>query len=451
MQHGRRRGWPARELHLEQVRQQRVVAVHLAPIVERGDEHVRPFERRQPLRRPGLLGQRVGERAGDGVDDGRREHEAEGVRLEGSQDLLGEVVEDMAVRTAEGGDELVTVLGGPHRQVGEIQAGGPPVGPLVERGHALGRQPETQRRVHQRGRLVGRELQVGRAEFHQLLSGPEPGDRQRRIGARRDGELDGRRAELDQAHDRLVAFVGVDDVVVVEDEHHAGRGRLQLGEERGCGIGFAGERSEPAGGLLTAGREPERRADVRPEHGRVVVLPIDRDPGERAGIDVGPVGQQRGLAEPGRRNHQGERRTGGDECPCQSRPTDGPIPQDRRMHLRCLEDGPPGGIPSGFVAHVGTRPRLRALERPLQPDDGRWHNVHHARPMDQPGPRTTRALGSAAARRAQGGVGDRSRANGRRTSVATALAHARGVRPGTAPASPTATARSASSSPTTRT
>ena len=99
-------------------------------------------------------------------------------------------------------------------------------------------------------------------------------------------------AELDQAHDRLVAFVGVDDVVVVEDEHHAGPGRLQLGEQRGCGIGFAGKRSEPDRGLLTAGREPERRADVRPEHSRVVVLAIDRDPGKRAGIDVGPVGQQ---------------------------------------------------------------------------------------------------------------------------------------------------------------
>ena len=117
----------------------------------------------------------------------------EGVRLEGRQDLLGEVVEDVAVRTAERGDELLTVLGGPHRQVGEIQPGGPPVGPLVERGHALGRQPETERRVHQRGRLLGRELQVGRPELRQLLGGPKPGDRQRRIGARRDGELHGRR------------------------------------------------------------------------------------------------------------------------------------------------------------------------------------------------------------------------------------------------------------------
>ena len=404
VQHGQATWLPPRELQLEQVRQQRVVAVHLAPIVERGDEHVRPFERGQPLRRPGLLGQRVRERAGDRVDDGRREHELERVRLEGRQDLLGEVVEDVAVRTAEGGDELFPVLGGPHRQVGEIQPGGPPVGPLVERGHAVGRQPEIQRRVHQHGRLLWRELQVGRPELHQLLSGTEPGDRQRRIGARRDGELHARRGELDHAHDRLVAFVGVDEVVVVEDEHHAGRGRLQFGEERGCGIGFAGERPEPIRSLLTFGRQPERRTDVRPEHGRVVVLPIDRDPGKGAGIDVRPVGQQRGLSEPGRRDHQGQRGPGSHERPCQSRPTDRSVAQDRLMQLRCLEDGPPGGLPSGFVAHAGTRPRLRALEAPkFSPTMGADTTYTTLVRMDQPGPRTTCALRSGSARRAARG------------------------------------------------
>ena len=126
VQDGQATWLPPRELQLEQVRQQRVVAVYLAPIVERGDEHVGPFERGQPLRRPGLLGQRVGERARDRVDDGRREHELERVRLEGRQDLLGEIVEDVAVRTAERGDELFPVLGGPHRQVGEIQPAGHP-------------------------------------------------------------------------------------------------------------------------------------------------------------------------------------------------------------------------------------------------------------------------------------------------------------------------------------
>ena len=138
----------------------------------------------------------------------------------------------------------------------------------------------------------GRELEISRSEFGQPLGRPKPGDRQRRIGTRRDGNLDARRGELDQAHDRLVAFVGVDDVVVVEDEHDAGPGRLQLGEQRGSGIGLAGKRSEPNRRRFTAGRQAERRADVRPEHGRVVVLAIDRDPGKGAGIDVGPVSQQ---------------------------------------------------------------------------------------------------------------------------------------------------------------
>ena len=169
-----------------------------------------------------------------------------------------------------------------------------------------------------------------------------------------------------------MAFVAFDDVIVVEDKHHAARGRLQLGEERSCGIGFAAERPKPVRSLLTSGCQPECRADVRPEHGRVVVLAIDRDPRKDAGIDVRPVGQQRSLAEPGRRNHQGQRGPGGNECPRESRPTNRSVAQDRWMQLRCLENGPPGGLPSGFVAHAGARPRLRALEAPkIQPDDGR--------------------------------------------------------------------------------
>ena len=191
-------------------------------------------------------------------------------------------------------------------------------------------------------------------------------------GARRDGKLDARRGALDQAHDRLVAFVGVDDVVVVEDEHHAGRGRLQLGEERGCGIGFAGERPEPIRSLLTAGRQPERRTDVRPEHGRVVVLPIDRDPGKGAGIDVRPVGQQRGLAEPGRRNHQ-ESARGGRRRASASVAPDGRF---RRAGPADAASSPEGRAPGrppvrfrGSCRHA--TPTSRARGPQIQPDDGR--------------------------------------------------------------------------------
>ena len=233
VQDGQAAGLPPRELHLEEIREQRVVAVDLAPIVEGGDEHVRPFKRGQPLRRSGLFGQGVGKRPGDRVDDRRREHELEGLRFEGRQHLLREVVEDVTIGATERRDELLAIGGGPHRQVGEIQPCRPPVGSLVERGHAPGRQAEAEGRIHQGGRLLGRELEISRPEFGQLLGCPKPGDRQRRIGTRRDGNLDARRGELDQAHDRLVAFVGVDDVVVVEDEHHAGPGRLQLREQRG--------------------------------------------------------------------------------------------------------------------------------------------------------------------------------------------------------------------------
>ena len=66
------------------------------------------------------------------------------------------------------------------------------------------------------------------------------------------------------------------------------------------------------------------------------------------------------------------------------------------MHLRCLKDGPRRGIRSGFVAHAGTRPRLRALEAPkFSPTMGADTTYTRLDAWTSPG-RTTRTLRSGA-------------------------------------------------------
>ena len=129
-------------------------------------------------------------------------------------------------------------------------------------------------------------------------------------------------------------------------------------------------------------------------------LPIDRDPGKGAGIDVRPVGQQRASSRTRAARPPGSARAG--------QPRASVLVARDELFRRAglvdaaslgLEDGPPGGLPAGFVAHAGARPRLRALEAPkFSPTMGARHNVHHARSLDQPGPRTTCALRSGSER-----------------------------------------------------
>ena len=103
----------------------------------------------------------------------------------------------------------------------------------------------------------------------------------------------------------------------------------------------AGSPPGPAG---RAGMQPpvardplERRGDVGPEHGLVVVLDIDGQPGERSRIEVRPVGQQGRLAEPGRRDEEREGRPLGDEQARQAGATHGFRPQPRGVQLRRLQ------------------------------------------------------------------------------------------------------------------
>ena len=97
------------ELDREELSEEVVIAIPLAPLVERGDEDIGALELGEPRRRAGLAGDRVREPAADRVDDRGRQHEPESVRVEGHEHLLGQVVDDVPVRCTEGLDEPAPV------------------------------------------------------------------------------------------------------------------------------------------------------------------------------------------------------------------------------------------------------------------------------------------------------------------------------------------------------
>jgi hypothetical protein len=97
--------------------------------------------------------------------------------------------------------------------------------------------------------------------------------------------------------------MGLDQVVIVEGEHElTWTGRKLV--YQGCNHSIEGrlcQRVKQREDLLTSPfvHPINRRDDIAPEAHRVVVVPIQREPGDRSFAAPGPTGKQHGLAEPG--------------------------------------------------------------------------------------------------------------------------------------------------------
>ena len=115
-------GIPAGQPGAQCVREEMVVAVPPALVVERDDEHVPALEHLQHLLTVGATGQGIAESARHLIEHRGIEQElADLVRL-AAQDLLNEIVQDEPVASREGLDEPSDVAGpvgrgmGPGRQ-----------------------------------------------------------------------------------------------------------------------------------------------------------------------------------------------------------------------------------------------------------------------------------------------------------------------------------------------
>ena len=85
--------------------------------------------------------------------------------------------------------------------------------------HAVGRQVQPGRRPQQRGGLLDGEAKVPLAELAELAAGAQPGERQRRVGAAGQHQPQLRRRPFQQQREVAVDRRGVDQVIVVQDQH----------------------------------------------------------------------------------------------------------------------------------------------------------------------------------------------------------------------------------------
>ena len=147
-------------------------------------------------------------------------------------DLLDEVVGHRTLITGEVGEEAIPVGGLGHRQRGQSQARRPPAGTRVQ--HLdLPRGELNARPGEQRGRLRQREAHPRGAQLPQPARQTQPRQRQRRVEAAGQDELNPGRAV---PHEDLEAVqgVGVDQFVhVVEDQPDRPGQPLQRNPELG--------------------------------------------------------------------------------------------------------------------------------------------------------------------------------------------------------------------------
>ena len=204
------------------------------------------------------------------------------------EDLVDEVVDDEPVIAREPGDERGRVVSTLERKGGELESGDPTLGAPPERVEVSLVEAETGAVVEVRRRLVAREAQVCGAQLEQVAPSSERGEGPGRIGPAGHDEVHLVREVLHEEAHRLVDLDRLDHVVVVQ--HHrqvaveAGevvqQGRDDLLECSGCSEQRVGRRYSDAGCSPFSCRD-----DVRPEHRRVAVSGIERQP-RGAGYDT---------------------------------------------------------------------------------------------------------------------------------------------------------------------
>jgi hypothetical protein len=132
--------------------------------------------------------------------------------------FLSQVVQHVPVAAAERGHEPGRIGVPSQRQRRELQSGSPSLGARRQHRHRLWGQVAAGGLAQQRCRLVCAEPQVTGTQLRQLPVGPQPGQRQRRVGTAGQHQVQARRQMLNQELNRAVHWRGFDQVIVIEDQ-----------------------------------------------------------------------------------------------------------------------------------------------------------------------------------------------------------------------------------------
>ena len=99
-----------------------------------------------------------------------------------------------------------------------MQAGDPTLGARLQGGDRFGREAETHHLVEEGGRFVGRKAQIGGAQLGQLAPRPQAGQRQRRVSAAGNGQMQLARQMVEQKGQGGMDRLDFNQVVIVEHQ-----------------------------------------------------------------------------------------------------------------------------------------------------------------------------------------------------------------------------------------
>ena len=162
------------------------------------------------------------------------------------------------------------------RERRELEAGDPAFGPDVQSGDIISREAQGHHVVEEGGGLVRGETQIVGADLEQLTTRAQATERQRRIGAARDNQVQLWRQVVEQKGHALVNRLGVDQVVVIEHQQDVLRGGADLieqGPEHRLDLAAAAANCSSASVLLPISplHRLERGDDVGPEQRGLIV------------------------------------------------------------------------------------------------------------------------------------------------------------------------------------
>ena len=123
------------QARLQHVGKEVVVAIPPAAVVERDQEQVPSVQRLQHGLAAVLPGDGIAQRAAQPVQDGGLQQEGPDTVGLTLQDLLDQVVDDVAVIAGEAGDEAGDVVSTLHRERRQLERGDPALGASLQRGH----------------------------------------------------------------------------------------------------------------------------------------------------------------------------------------------------------------------------------------------------------------------------------------------------------------------------
>ena len=264
----------ARKLGLQEAAEQVVIAVPLATSVEWNEEQIRPLDPGKRLAAPRSVGHGVAQRRAEPGQDRGLQQEALDLRLEGREDLLAEIIDEMPVVAGELQERGTLIRLRPEPEHREVDGRDPTLRPGGQQRQLGVVQAEVLGDPNEARRFLRRQPQIVRSNLGKPARDAKRRQREWRIGPGGDDQPNTCRQVFEQIRDEFVASGFADHVVVVEDENDPFIGRGEIVEQRAdcrADIG-SGHPQDRLGVCATREPPPAQGADdIAPEESRVVL------------------------------------------------------------------------------------------------------------------------------------------------------------------------------------